>query len=207
MDRRWERLLGIAGIVSGAVVGLAILVGGNESSIKSTGEQVVAHYASRTGSTVATAFLAVLGAVLLLFFGGALRRVLTPPDGGSPFASIAMAGTSIYAVGLLFEAVLRIALSDVGDKHLVAAAPALNVLENDDFFLFVGAIAVIALATAAATLSRGRLPMWFGWISLVLGVLALAGPVGAAAFLFFPLWLIVAGVLVATGGASTRSER
>jgi hypothetical protein len=56
--------------------------------------------------------------------------------------------------------------------------------------VFLGALSVLAL--------RGLvLPRWLGWFGIVVTVLLLIPPIGWAALLFlFPLWLIVASVIL-----------
>jgi hypothetical protein len=204
VERRWERFVPVAGLAFGVLFALGMVLSGDTPSVKATGAQVVAHYADRRGQVIASAFLLVLLAVLIVFFAGSLRAHLRARAGGdSLFGSVAFAGVTIYAVALLFEAALTIALLDVGKEALVDAARALNVLQNDDFFLFIGGIAITLLATAAEVFRGAGLPRWIGWAALVLGLASLAGPVGIAAFLLFPVWVIAVSVLL----LSRREER
>jgi hypothetical protein len=48
-------------------------------------------------------------------------------------------------------------------------------------------------------LASRSLPVWVGWVSLVLGVLAVAGPLGFFAFLGFPLWVAAVAVVLFIG--------
>lgn len=43
---------------------------------------------------------------------------------------------------------------------------------------------------------NATLPKWLAWVSVVLGVSAVAGPLGAVAFLIAPVWRLAVGVVL-----------
>jgi hypothetical protein len=45
-------------------------------------------------------------------------------------------------------------------------------------------------------LRSGALPAWLGWVTVALGVLAAAGPLGGIAFLIAPVWAVLTGVVL-----------
>jgi hypothetical protein len=51
-------------------------------------------------------------------------------------------------------------------------------------------------------LSTRSLPVWLGWIALLLGILAVAGPLGFAAFLLFPLWVLAVSIVLFRAGTA-----
>jgi hypothetical protein len=57
------------------------------------------------------------------------------------------------------------------------------------------------LATGLRALQAAVVPRWLAWISIVLGIAAVAGPGGYAAFFAFPFWVVAVGVSIARGQA------
>ena len=72
----------------------------------------------------------------------------------------------------------------------------LNYIDNNNFPPAVIALCVIYLGMAWHILSARSLPVWIGWVSLVVGLLSLAGPVGFVAFLLFIPYTFVLGILL-----------
>jgi hypothetical protein len=112
---------------------------------------------------------------------------------------VAFGGAVTYAVGLGIFAMSQFALLDASDLEQPEVAQALNILDNDNFAPTVIGLAVVLLATAWHVLASRSLPVWVGWVSLVLGVLAVAGPLGFFAFLGFPLWVAAVAVVLFIG--------
>ena len=89
---------------------------------------------------------------------------------------------------------------DAADLGQPEVAQALNVIDNDNFFPAVIGLSVVMLATGWHVLATKSLPVWLGWIAVMLGVVAMVGPLGIAAFLLFPIWVLaVAITLLRTG--------
>jgi hypothetical protein len=65
---------------------------------------------------------------------------------------------------------------------------------------FVGAeyaLSVLFFASAILALRYAVLPRWLGWVSIVIGVVLLIGPIGWAAFIFAtPIWTILVRILL-----------
>ena len=53
---------------------------------------------------------------------------------------------------------------------------------------------------------RQALPRWLGWISIVLGLMAIAGPVGGIAFLLFPVWTLVLAAVIVRRGSDVADD-
>jgi hypothetical protein len=46
-------------------------------------------------------------------------------------------------------------------------------------------------------LRHAVLPKWLGWLSLLIGIVLLIGPIGWAAFIFAtPIWILIVSVLL-----------
>ena len=70
-------------------------------------------------------------------------------------------------------------------------------MSQDDFIPFIAGLATLALGTGIAGLRSGALPGWLAWASVGLGILALAGPLGAIAFVITPVWTLALGIVLA----------
>ena len=51
--------------------------------------------------------------------------------------------------------------------------------------------------SAGLAIIRGALlPVWLGWVALVLGIVALIPPIGFGAFIGFVVWSLVVGIIM-----------
>jgi hypothetical protein len=75
------------------------------------------------------------------------------------------------------------------------AAETLLVLSNG-FFMVAEFIAVAFAGAAALALIRGKSsPSWFGWITALLAIVLIVGPIGWAAMIFgIPVWTLGASI-------------
>jgi len=200
---RLERFAPLAGVLFTVIFAIAFLGGGSTPDTKASGQEVINHY-DDAGGKLPVILALVISAVLFLFFAGFLRDVLRLSTTAPPWlATVAFGGAVIYALGLAMFAMSQIMLIDAADLRDPTVAQALNIFDNDNFFPAVLGLTTILLATGWHTLRSHAFPVWLGWVSVVLGVLALAGPLGFIAFLLFPIWVLVVSVLLyrATPGA------
>ena len=189
-----ERVAPLAGAAFAVLFAVGFLTSGETPDTKATGEEVIAHYKD-SGKVFLAIFTIVIGAVLFAFFAGALRDALRAA-GREWLATVAFAGGIVYSVGLALFAMSQVALSDAADLGQPQVAQALNILDNDNFFPAVVGFSILLLATGLHVLGSGVLPRWLGVLSLVMGVVAVAGPAGFVVFLAFPLWVLGVSVLL-----------
>jgi hypothetical protein len=193
VTERSERLAPLAGVLFTILFAVGLLTSGETPDTKASGQEVISHY--EDGGTILVSVLAlVICAVLFMFFAGVLRSRLqaTGPDW---LASVAFGGAVVYTVSLGLFAMSQIALLDAADLGQPEVAQALNIIDNDNFFPAVIGLALVLLATGWHALASRSLPTWLGWASVVLGVLAMAGPAGFIAFLLFPVWVLVVAIV------------
>jgi len=189
---RLERLAPLAGVLFTVIFAVGFLSTGDTPDVDASAQEVIDHY-DDSGPILLGALLLLVGAVVFMFFAGALRRRLA--DVGSEWlATVGFAGAAIYATGLGLFMSSQISLIDAADKELGDAAVALNVVDNDNFGPCAIGLAIVLLASAWHVLSTRSLPVWLGWLALVLGIIALAGPLGFIAFLAFPIWVLLVSV-------------
>jgi hypothetical protein len=186
----------LTGVLFAVVFAIGIITGGDTPDTKASGEAVIAHYQGSSKAYVAL-FTLMIGAVLFLFFAGVLREAMRGTDRAPGWLGVvAFGGAVVYAVALGIFGIGQIALHDAADLGQPQVAQMLNIFDNDNFLPAVIGLATIALAVGWHTLRSRMLPAWAGWIALLLGVLAFAGPAGFIAFLAFPILIAIISVLL-----------
>lgn len=191
-------LTGVAFILV-AIIGFA--VGGEPSEAKDGAAEVVDWYADNKSSAEIGAGIAVLAALLFVFFGGYLRKVLRDAEGGDGgmLSAVMFAGTIVFATGLALDSAVLFAAAEAVDNDVdPTAVLALQAFWDNDFFPLALGLALFMLAGGISIVRNGALPKWLGWIAVVLGVLAMT-PVGFFAFPVAGLWILVSSVMLTQG--------
>jgi hypothetical protein len=203
--RFWSRL-GALGIAYAVLMVIAQVLIGNTPGTSASGATVLAFYRGHKASEMAAVFVLAAAVLAFSFFLGSLRNTLSRNDEGRQLANVVTAGGAIYVVGLLMMGALSVALVDAGHYKLAGAAQALNVLSSDLWVPVVVGLSVLSLGTGVSALRNSGLPRWLGWASIVLGILAVAGPVGAIAFLLAPVWTLVVGIAILRSPSSDQGR-
>lgn len=205
MRGTWARRAPLTGVVAVLLFVAAAIIGGETPDFDAPGDEVIAFYTEEEGSQFAASILAAYGALFLVFFGGALRSALrrTERESGG-LSAVAFGGTLLMAMGVLIFAGLSFTLADGGDALEPGAAQALSALNGDLFFPLAVGTAVLLLSAGIAMVKADALPGWLGWIAIVLGVLAVT-PAGFFAFLAGLIWIVVAGIVLATRPVTTAA--
>ena len=180
---------------------------GSTPGEKASAQEVMDYYNAHQGRTLTTVFLSPLLAALVVLFASHIRtmvrdRHLVP----GPGPTVLLAGAVLWGSGILIGSTLSLAVTSASDHGQAQVAQTMNVLCNDAWLPFIAGIAVTLLGAGITVLGTGILPRWMGWVALVVGVVSLAGPGGFAGFFVGPLWLLVAGVLLARAPVPTRPE-
>jgi hypothetical protein len=170
-------------------------------------EEIAAFYGKHLTAFRIGAFGLVIAAVLMVFVGALLRRLLVDErDGwGSAVGAALFGGTVVYAIGLTGFAASTTALASATDAGQISALVALNVADTTTFLPVMAGLSATLLATGLAGLRSARMPHWLAWASVVLGVIAVAGPGGFLAFFVFPLWVVLTAVLVGRRASETSA--
>lgn len=197
---RWGPLAGALAII---LMVVAFIVGGSSPNADDSDSKIAAYLAkdSEFHRNVVALLLTLVAVMLIVVFYAAVRSRLAIDVRFANHATLAFAAGTVSAV-FLFMAVTGFAVSlfAAHDARPAAIDPTFYRLANDTgyaFWLAAGGFgAIAAWATAAAILRGALLPRWFGWVSVVAGVGAIA------AFAFFPmflygLWILVTGILLA----------
>lgn len=69
---------------------------------------------------------------------------------------------------------------------------------SDAFFVATEySLSILFFATAILALRHAALPKWLGWLSVLIGVVLLIGPIGWAALIFAtPIWTLIVSILL-----------
>lgn len=187
-----ERLAPLTGVLFTVFAAVGILVGGDTPDTDASAAEILDHYGDE-GPVLAGTIALLLAGVALLFFAGALRHhfAAVGPDW---LAAVVFGGAVVFTAGLGIFLSSQIALVDAADNDQEASLQALNILDNTNFGPAAIGLGIMYLASAWHVLASRSLPVWIGWLALVLGILAVAGPLGFFAFLAFPIWVLIASI-------------
>jgi hypothetical protein len=211
---RGSTLAGVGGIAFGVLTVVAMVVvgapGGSYAEADAAAYVKIGHFPL----VVLSGYVAVLAVVGLICLLAYLRQVIAAEPDRSLAASIfwgtGLASAASFTVGWGLVTGIALAAAEGGTGGSVPSVPPANTYVLSDTFLNVifgsGAI-MLGFAMIALMLgSRGALPGWVRWVSVVAGVLALTAP-----FFFsapaVPIWGIVIGVwlLVARPSPAIRT--
>jgi hypothetical protein len=177
----------------------ALGLGGSMPGEKASADKVVAYFESHQGRSLIGVFLAPAMCTLLLLFFAYVRSLARTggADGGGVGPTVMIAGAILWASGILVGASVTLMTASAAHHGQDAVALTANVLGNDIWLPFIGGIAVTLIGAGLTVLHTGVLPRWMGWAAVVVGVVSLAGPGGFLGFFVAPVWMLVAGVLLA----------
>jgi hypothetical protein len=198
--------VGALGIVYAVVFAVGYVLAGNGPSNTASGAAVVRYYTMHKGSETVAVFAVAIASVAFVLFASSLRRFLTRNNDSRLLSSAITSGSAVYATGVLAMAMLTMGLVDAAKHSMGGVAQTLNVLASEDWVPVVAGISITALASGVISLRTGALPRWLGWISIVLGIMAIAGPVGGIAFLLFPVWNVVLAAVILRRGSDVADD-
>lgn len=192
--RFWSRLGALGGVYAVLFVIAYFLLG--EPGAGTAGAAVVKYYHDHETTEMVGVFAVAFAVVALTFFLASLRRTLSGTDEGRFLVNVITVGGAVYAAGLMMMTALTVALVDAAKNSMPGTAQTLNVLSSDMWLPVVVGLALLGLGTGVTALRSAALPKWLGWVSVAFGVLALAGPAGAIAFLVAPAWALLTGIVI-----------
>jgi hypothetical protein len=193
----WERfapLLGVPAVVLW-VIGLLVL---GDIQNKDKGAELLAYYQGHDDRLLLGFVLWALGTILFFWFLGSLRRILLAAEGGDGrLSALAYGGGVAFAVCLMLQPAADAAAAISQDDLDASASRAIHTM-GDAFFLGAEYLLPILLFATALVVFRTRVfPSWFAWVTAIVGVDLLIGPIGWAALVFaFPIWVLLTSWLV-----------
>ena len=176
-------------------IGLFVSGGDGAGSVTTPGASVISQYAKGSAAVHAGVYGMVVAGALLIFWGCAVRRVLTQ-NGRAWTADAVLAGAVAFALTLTAWAVSALALYDAVQTGTPAVAQAMNVLDHANFVPAMLGLICTMVGAGIAGYRTGFLPRWLAIASVIIGAMAPLGPAGVVAFSLFPIWLVVVSACI-----------
>jgi hypothetical protein len=205
MERSSREWIGAAtGIAFFVVLIISFIVAGDQPPDAKDGAQKVADfYVDNKSSLEVGAGVSAVAAVLFVFFAGYLRKVLRAGEGQDGWLSlVAFGGGVILAVSAGIDSTITVAAAETADDHLdPLVVQTFQGLFENDFIPFVIGVLTIELAAGMSIVFHRQLPVWLGWVGIVLGVCGLIGvvtltPVGFIAVVGGALWVLALSIVM-----------
>jgi hypothetical protein len=192
-----RKLLPLSGALSVVLILVSFAIAGEPPDVDAIPDDLLSYYTD--DSLQIAAALLGLGSFFFLVFSAtvatALRGALDR-DRGSTAAKVGFAGGIVFTVGMTIFSGLAFTAAEVAEDVEPGTLQTLNALEMNMFFPVAVGTAAFLLGTGVGVLKTGLLPRWFGWVAIVLGVLAIT-PAGFVAFLGLGVWTLVASAMLA----------
>jgi hypothetical protein len=196
-----DRFAKFAPLIAG-VLFVAFAVNGtqmtaNTPSSTANGATVLAYYQAHNARMGGAGFSLMLSVAAALFFYGILRSYLSQSPRAEWAATVGFGGAIMFGVGALVGAGVSFAFSDVGTNLSAPTAQVLNILQGDlGAFLYAAGLCALMLGFGIAILRSRLMPGWLGWTTIVIGVLAAAGPGIGIAIPLEAVWVLAISVML-----------
>lgn len=189
---RWAVYTGVLAVLLW-LVGIVVQESGNIPGEGASDAEYL-RYVNDDANTILTGgWIFMIGCLAFLVFAIVLRDRLAEAEGGSRlFTNIAYLGAvAVGAFGLLLPGP-EIAAAISADDISASTAAALSNL-SDGFFVAAELAAVLLmLGTGMVALRSALLPKWWAWVSFLLALVLVIGPIGWAGLIFgLPVWTLV----------------
>jgi hypothetical protein len=197
---RWGASLGLLAVVLW-VIAFVVSDGSPDSTDSNAVIQAWYESSSHQNTQLIGFFLFVIGVLCVIGFFGALReRLADAEDTPARISQLAFgAGLLSAALSVLAVIFFTVPAFTASDSSAADVAPAtFRMLTNAGYMTWVVSAMIGAItvwASSAISLRRGVFPRWFGWVSVLVGVVQLF------AVFFFPillfwLWIAAASALL-----------
>ncbi len=197
---RWMGFIGIV-IVVALFLGFGPL-GSGAPGENASGVTVAHWYNTHVGQSWASIYLVGLALALLLVYATQLRSALRQAGAGELWPNVSFAAGILLVAGVVVLGTFQVTLILAAHNHEYAIVKVFNFFGDNNELAIIFGMCLVSLTTGLAILLRrgaAPLPKTLGWYSVLVGVLAIAGPLGFLDFLFgFPIWLIATGFVIAT---------
>jgi hypothetical protein len=196
----WAGLAGVIYVV--LFVGGSILSFAGQPDTGDPPAKLIAYY-SDSGHRDKVLFgwlIAIVGVFFLLWFVAGVRQYMRRINANGTLITLATVGGAVYAALTLAGRSLDAAFKSMSDdtfRHQVF--PELIHAGDDAGYVLHAAggvgLGALIIAISMAAMGAGRIPGWVGWLSMLVGVLAVFSVFFLPLFLN-AIWLLVAGFLL-----------
>jgi hypothetical protein len=197
MNRSYVRWMPLTGILFIAMAIVGIIVGGEPpDAAGNSADEIVQFYTDNQGRVMAGVIFLTIATVLFVFFASFLRSVLDRGAGeDGMFSRIAFVGAVVFAVGGAIDGTLIIAMSEAAGEVEPAQIETLQAFWDNDFLPLALGVVLFTLGSGISIVLHKSLPVWLGWIAIVLGIVGMT-PVGWIAFMATGVWILVVSVML-----------
>lgn len=164
----------------------------------SKGPEILVSYQQHSDGILVGGLLWSLGVLLFIWFLGSLRSHFLAAEGGvGRLTNLAYGGgPAAAAIAMLIPVAEEVGALDKNDIDASGA----SVLHHFSDAFFVATeylLPILFFAAAILAIRYAVLPRWLGWLSALIGVVLLIGPIGWAALIFAtPVWTLVVSILL-----------
>jgi hypothetical protein len=195
-SRGLERFAPLTGVLFVALIVLAIVIGGETPDNDDSRQAIVAFWEDNDTAQIWSNVIGAWATVFFLWFAATLRSALRrAEEGPARLSTLSFGGAVVAAVGLLSALSLNFAVADSVDEVPASVTQTLTVLSNGFFFPIAAGYAVFFLAAGVLSVRTRMLPVWLGWVTVLLGIVCLT-PVGFFALLLGLVWIVAVSVLL-----------
>lgn len=208
---RWDALAPLSGIAFVVLVVAGNALQGSTPALHGDADAVAEFYGDRPTLIAIGMSLSLVSLFFLAWFLGSLRRALLRAEGGDGRLSAIGSSGGAAVIALLAAGFALNSAGALRAREGGSIPPETAVAFYDGGLALTGlagslAMAVLLSATSVVVLRFRVLPRWFGWLSAGLAVLGVVTPLSFILFLVFPLWVLVASILLYRQERSTSNS-
>ena len=198
-NRRGPRpwLVSLLGVIFVALLAVSIGLSSSTPNSDSSAVSVIRYYTDHQNQMRAAAIMTGVAIPAGLFFFALLREYLRRSERARPYATIALAGAILFAASGAIAAGLssRWPMCRTGSDS--RCAQALNIMNNDlNAALLIGGLATMQLGYGVAILLGKAFPTWLGWLTVVIGVVSLLGPLAFIGIIATGVWILIVSAMI-----------
>ncbi len=196
MSVRLARFAPLTGVLFAVLTLIAFLTGNETPDSNASPLKVVTYFAAHKSSVETTSVLFAFAFLFGVFWAGALAAYLRRMGASSGLTGLIIGGGVLMAVGAGILGGVEYGLAHNLQHFGPQTVQTLNVLANELFLPLVIGGCVFGVASGLAIIGGAGLPVWLGWVALVLGIVTAIPPIGFFALLVFVLWSLVVSIMI-----------
>jgi hypothetical protein len=196
MTTKWDRWSPLSGALAVPFWLVAVILISTKAE-GSKGPKILASYHQHSDGILLAGLLWSIGILLFIWFLGSLRSHYLAAEGDHPGRISALAyggGIAASVIGMLIPVADEVGALNKDDIDASGAA----VLHHFSDAFFVATeytLTILFFTSAIMALRYAALPRWLGWLSLLIGIVLLIGPIGWAALIFAtPIWTLIVSI-------------
>jgi hypothetical protein len=197
MTTKWDRWATLSGALAVPFWLVAVILISTKAE-GSKGPKILASYHAHSDGILLAGLLWSIGVLLFIWFLGSLRSHYLAAEGnhqGGRITALAYGGgIAASIIAMLIPAADEVGALNKNDIDFSGAA----VLHHLSDGFFIGTeytVSILFFASAIMALRYAALPKWLGWLSLLIGIVLLVGPIGWAALIFaIPIWTLIVSI-------------